>query len=154
VTIRLKVNGVAHESSADPMTALVDVLREEVGDLTPKPGCREGRCGACTVLVDGAPALSCLLPVGRAADTEVSTVELLGAVDADPVQSAFTDLGAVQCGVCTPGMVLAAHALLAEEPRPSREQIREALVNNLCRCTGYTKIVDAVEAAAARRGDA
>lgn len=144
----LRVNGRAVVVAASEVMPLLDVLRDEVGDTSPKPGCREGRCGSCTVLLDGAPVLSCLLPLGRAADGEVTTVWRSGAAPEDPVldavQAAFARAGAVQCGICTPGMILAVRALIAERPGATREQIREALVNNMCRCTGYTKILDAV----------
>jgi carbon-monoxide dehydrogenase small subunit len=144
-TIRL--NGRRVTVSAAPMTPLLDVLRDEVGDTSPKPGCREGRCGSCTVLLDGSPVLSCLLPVARAADGEITTVQGLSGVteDLDEVQAAFAGAGAVQCGICTPGMILATRALLEEKPDASRDEIKAGLVNNLCRCTGYTKILDAVE---------
>lgn len=136
-------NGRPVRVSSGPSTPLLDVLREELGDTSPKPGCREGRCGACTVLLDDAPVLSCLLPLYRAADSDVRTV--LDGPTFDEVQAAFARAGAVQCGICTPGMIATTRALLAERPDCSREDIQEALVNNLCRCTGYTKILDAVE---------
>ena len=138
-TIRL--NGRRVTVSAAPMTPLLDVLRDEVGDTSPKPGCREGRCGSCTVLLDGSPVLSCLLPVARAADGEITTVQGLSGVteDLDEVQAAFAGAGAVQCGICTPGMILATRALLEEKPDASRDEIKAGLVNNLCRCTGYTE---------------
>jgi carbon-monoxide dehydrogenase small subunit len=149
----LRCNGRELEVAASPTAALLDVLRDELGDKTPKPGCREGRCGACTVLLDGEPVLSCLVPLGRALDGEVTT--LAGAAsdaasDAVPstgiavVQEAFARAGAVQCGICTPGMIMAVHALLTELPDATEEQVHEGLVNNLCRCTGYQKIREAV----------
>lgn len=143
----LRLNGRRVTVSAAPMTPLLDVLRDEVGDTSPKPGCREGRCGSCTVLLDGLPVLSCLLPVARAADGEITTVQGLSgtADDLDEVQEAFARAGAVQCGICTPGMILATRALLGEKPDASRDEIKAGLVGNLCRCTGYTKILDAVE---------
>ena len=145
--MNLRLNGRRIPVSAPPMTPLVDVLRDEVGDTSPKPGCREGRCGSCTVLLDGLPVLSCLLPVARAADGEITTVQGLSGPgdDLDDVQGAFARAGAVQCGICTPGMILATRALLEEKPDASREDIKAGLVGNLCRCTGYTKILDAVE---------
>jgi len=145
--MNLRLNGRRIPVSAAPMTPLVDVLRDEVGDTSPKPGCREGRCGSCTVLLDGLPVLSCLMPVARAADGEITTVQGLSGPgdDLDDVQGAFARAGAVQCGICTPGMILATRALLEEKPDASREDIKAGLVGNLCRCTGYTKILDAVE---------
>lgn len=155
----LRLNGREVVVASAPTTPLLDVLREEVGDLSPKPGCREGRCGACTVLLDGEPVLSCLLPLGRAVDGEVTTIA--GAGVEGPVQdeltvrvqAAFARAGAVQCGICTTGMMLATCALLAEHPQATKEQAREALVNNLCRCTGYQKILEAVGALAASGSD-
>ena len=130
---------------------LLEVLREDLGLTGTKHGCELGECGTCTVLVDGVPVLSCLaLPVecqGRA----IKTVE--GMADGGrlhPLQQAFAELGAAQCGYCTPGILLTAEALLGDNPTPSREEVREALAGNLCRCTGYTKILDAVELAALR----
>ena len=148
----LRLNGRRVTVSAAPMTPLLDVLRDEVGDTSPKPGCREGRCGSCTVLLDGFPVLSCLLPVARAADGEITTVQGLSGTtdDLDEVQEAFARAGAVQCGICTPGMILATRALLEENPDASRDEIKAGLVGNLCRCTGYTKILDAVESLTGR----
>jgi carbon-monoxide dehydrogenase small subunit len=148
----LRLNGRRVAVSAAPMTPLLDVLRDEVGDTSPKPGCREGRCGSCTVLLDGFPVLSCLLPVARAADGEITTVQGLSGTtdDLDEVQEAFARAGAVQCGICTPGMILATRALLEEKPDASRDEIKAGLVGNLCRCTGYTKILDAVESLTGR----
>lgn len=146
----LRLNGREVVVASAPTTPLLDVLRDEVGDLSPKPGCREGRCGACTVLLDGEPVLSCLLPLGRAVDGEVTTVAGagIGGVAEDAltvrVQEAFARAGAVQCGICTTGMMLATRALIAEHPQATTEQTLGALVNNLCRCTGYQKIVEAV----------
>ncbi len=146
----LRWNGRDVEVKAAPTATLLDVLRDELGDTTPKPGCREGRCGACTVLLDGEPVLSCLVPLGRALDGAVTTLDgLVGEGSLafgglSEVQAAFARAGAVQCGICTPGMIMATQALLAEFPNATDEQIREGLVNNLCRCTGYQKILDAV----------
>ena len=144
----LRWNGRELPVDAPPTAALLDVLRDELGDKTPKPGCREGRCGACTVLLDGEPVLSCLVPLGRALDGEVTT--LAGADGAGAaagiaaVQEAFARAGAVQCGICTPGMIMAVSALLAEVPDATEDQVLDGLVNNLCRCTGYQKIREAV----------
>jgi len=140
----------------DPARNLLDVLRNELGLTGTKQGCDcEGECGACTVLLDGRPVRSCLTPVGKVAGRHVLTIEGLGDPDhLHPLQAAFIETGAVQCGYCTPGMILAAKALLDREPNPTRAQIVEALAGNLCRCTGYTRILMAVEMAAARmRGD-
>lgn len=141
----LRWNGREREVEASLTAVLLDVLREELGDTTPKPGCREGRCGACTVLLDGEPVLSCLVPLGRALDGEVTTLAG-GAAPGDlaAVQDAFAGAGAVQCGICTPGMIMAVSALLAEHPDATADQVLEGLVNNLCRCTGYQKIREAV----------
>jgi carbon-monoxide dehydrogenase small subunit len=145
----LRWNGRKVEVGAAPTAPLIDVLRDEIGDKSPKPGCLEGRCGACTVLLDGEPVLSCLVPLGRALDGEVTT--LTCASNGTPasegiaeVQVAFARAGAVQCGICSPGMILATRALLDEHPDATSEQTLEALVNNLCRCTGYQKILEAV----------
>jgi aerobic-type carbon monoxide dehydrogenase small subunit (CoxS/CutS family) len=146
----LRWNGREVQVEGPSTAPLLDVLRDELGDKTPKPGCREGRCGACTVLLDGEPVLSCLVPLGRALDASVTTLESLVAEGSlafgglSGVQAAFARAGAVQCGICTPGMIMATRALLAEFPSATEEQIREGLVNNLCRCTGYQKILDAV----------
>jgi carbon-monoxide dehydrogenase small subunit len=144
----LRWNGRNLEVEAPPTAVLLDVLRDELGDKTAKPGCREGRCGACTVLLDGEPVLSCLVLLGRALDGEVTTLaggdEGVVAAGIAGVQEAFARAGAVQCGICTPGMIMAVHALLSELPDATDEQVLEGLVNNLCRCTGYQKIREAV----------
>jgi carbon-monoxide dehydrogenase small subunit len=151
--LTLVVNGEEHELLVPVHKTLLEVLREDLGLTGTKHGCELGECGTCTVLVDGQPILSCLaLPVmlqGRA----ITTVEGM-AVDGrlHPLQEAFVELGAAQCGYCTPGMLLTAQALLERTPAPTRQEIREALAGNLCRCTGYTKILDAVELAAMRMG--
>ncbi len=149
--LRLRVNGEDHDVAAATHKTLLEVLREEMGLTGTKHGCELGECGTCTVLVDGQPVLSCLaLPIeleGR----EVTTVEGMAAGGRlHPLQQAFAELGAAQCGYCTPGILLTARALLAENPTPTRQEIRTALAGNLCRCTGYTKILDAVELAALR----
>ena len=133
----------------DPRRRLLDVLREDLGILSVKEGCGEGECGACTVLFNGKAVLSCLMMVGQAQGGEVLTSE--GLVDKEslhPIQEAFIEAGAVQCGFCTPGFVMSTYALLKEHPDPSEEEIREGLSGNLCRCTGYEQIVQAVQLAA------
>jgi carbon-monoxide dehydrogenase small subunit len=128
---------------------VVDVLREDLGLTGTKEGCGAGECGACTILVDGQPRLSCLMMAAQLQDKAIVTIEGIGEPGAlHPVQEAFVEQGAVQCGFCTPGMVLSAVHLLRCHPKPDRNEIRRALSGNLCRCTGYVKIVDAVEAAA------
>ncbi|OLT47815.1 (2Fe-2S)-binding protein [Saccharomonospora sp. CUA-673] len=132
--------------------SLLYVLRERLGLPGSKNACEQGECGSCTVYVDDVPACACLVAAGQAEGREVRTVEGLADGDAlDPVQQSFVDCGAVQCGFCTPGLVVAAHDLLRREPDPSDEEIREALAGNLCRCTGYEKILDAVRTAASAR---
>jgi carbon-monoxide dehydrogenase small subunit len=144
------VNGEAIRVAFAPHQTLLEVLREDLGLTGTKHGCELGECGTCTVLLDGQPVLSCLV-LGLACDgRRVTTVEGMAARDGlHPLQRAFADLGAAQCGYCTPGFLLAAQALLAANSRPSREQIKNALAGNLCRCTGYLKIYEAVELAAA-----
>jgi carbon-monoxide dehydrogenase small subunit len=132
-----------------PMTTLQTVLRYQLGFTAAKEGCRQGGCGSCAVLLDGEPVLSCLLPVEDVAGRRVTTVEVLAGSDAiTPVQQAFIDHLAFQCGYCTPGMVMVSTALLEHDPDPSRTEIIDALAGNVCRCTGYEPIVEAVEAAA------
>ena len=147
--VRFTVNGRAVEPRIHPMARLLDVLREELGLTGTKEGCGEGECGACSVLLDGELVNSCLVPMAQVAGTEVTTIEGL-ARDGElhPMQRAFVEHGGAQCGICTPGMVMAAVALLAQHPQPSEEEIRTGLAGNLCRCTGYMKIFDAVAAAA------
>ena len=148
-TITLIVNGKERSVATDPQRSLLDVLREDLHITGPKYGCGEAQCGACTVLMDGRPIRSCVLPVSLADKKKITTIE--GLADGDrlhPVQQAFLDEGAVQCGYCTPGMILTAVALLKENPRPTDEQIVEAMNGNICRCNGYTKIFNAVRRAA------
>jgi CO/xanthine dehydrogenase Mo-binding subunit/aerobic-type carbon monoxide dehydrogenase small subunit (CoxS/CutS family) len=157
MAISFTLNGSQVIAQSDPATPLLDVLRGELGLTGTKQGCdHEGECGACTVLLDGHPVRSCLTPLGKVAGREVLTVEGLAGPDGlHPLQAAFVEVGAVQCGYCTPGMLLSAKALLHRTLCPSRPEIIAALEGNLCRCTGYAKIVQAVELAAARlRGDA
>ncbi len=153
--IALEVNGEAVEVAFAPHKTLLEVLREDLGLTGTKHGCELGECGTCTVLLDGAPVLSCLALGLACAGRRVRTVEgMAHAGKLHPLQEAFADLGAAQCGYCTPAFLLAAEALLAEHPRPTRDDIKQALSGNLCRCTGYIKIYEAVELAAARlRGE-
>lgn len=147
--IALTVNGETHELLVGATETLLDVLRDRLGLTGAKRGCGLGACGACAVLADGRPVNSCLVLALEAVGCELVTIEgLHPAPGLDPVQEAFVAAGAVQCGFCTPGMVLAARALLDECPRPSDEEIRAALAGNVCRCTGYVKVLDAVRAAA------
>jgi len=150
--VNLTVNGVEHDVASAPLTSLLDVLREELGITSPKAGCEQGGCGACTVLVDGEARRSCLLPVGALDGAEVTTVEGLGTPERlSTVQRAFTHHYAAQCGFCTSGMLLAAHAYVEHGGSDDRAEIAEALGGHVCRCTGYVKIIEAVAAAA--RGD-
>jgi aerobic carbon-monoxide dehydrogenase small subunit len=147
--MHLVVNGLEHEIRSDGLTSLLRVLREELYVMSPKAGCEQGGCGACTVLVDGEPRRACLTPVAAIDGAAVTTVEgLSDGVDLAPIQQAFHDHYAAQCGFCSPGMMMAATALLEHTVKPSREQIIDALEGHLCRCTGYVKILDAVESVA------
>ena len=148
VAIELRVNGVAQRLSAYPMERLLDVLREQCGLTGTKEGCGEGECGACSVLIDGQLVNSCLVPVLQAAGVNVLTIEGLASNgNLHALQSAFSSTGGAQCGICTPGMILASLQLLERIPHPTDDQIREGLAGNLCRCTGYQKIFDAVREA-------
>ena len=151
--ITMTVNGVARVFEAHPMERLLDVLREKLGLTGTKEGCGEGECGACSVLLNGELVNSCLVPVGQAMNSGVLTIEGIGSPGKlDPVQEAFLVCGGSQCGMCTPGMIVAAKCLLMRNQRPSREEIREGLNGNLCRCTGYMRIFGAVETAAQQQG--
>jgi carbon-monoxide dehydrogenase small subunit len=153
--VRLTVNGDRHELGVPTHHTLLETLRYTLGLTGTKQGCDKGDCGACTVLVDGAPTLSCITPVWEVEGKPIRTVEGLASADGPhPLQDAFDLNGAAQCGFCTPGILCSAAALLEDNPSPQRDEVREALSGNLCRCTGYAKIYDAVEAAAARlRGE-
>jgi carbon-monoxide dehydrogenase small subunit len=150
--MRLTVNGLEHDVQSPPLASLLYALREELDITSPKAGCHQGGCGACTVLVDGEPRRSCLLPLAALDGASITTVEGLGAPDElSPVQAAFNEHYAAQCGFCTSGFVMAATALVERKPNAGREDVLEALSGHVCRCTGYVKIVSAVESAA--RGD-
>jgi len=147
--VTLKVNGEFHEVAVPVHFTLLETLRYELGLTGSKQGCDKGDCGACTVLLDGDAVLSCILPVWEAEQRDVWTVEgLAGADGLHPLQEAFDLTGAAQCGFCTPGMLASAADLLSRNDDPTREEVAEALSGNLCRCTGYTKIFEAVELAA------
>lgn len=147
--ITLNVNGKQHEVAIEPRQSLLQVLREELHLTGTKEGCSEGECGACTVILDGKMVDSCLIFGLEANGCEVMTIEGLAAEDElHPVQQAFVDCGGAQCGFCTPGMILAAKALLDRNANPTEEEIRWGISGNLCRCTGYVKIVEAIQAAA------
>lgn len=165
--LRLRVNGDLHQVGVPSHHTLLEALRYALGLTGTKQGCDKGDCGACTVLMDGVPTLACLTPVQEAEGREVVTVEGLARAEGlaavsgpgmagalHPLQDAFDLFGAAQCGFCTPGILCSAAALLAQNGSPTREEVREALSGNLCRCTGYAKIYDAVEAAAARLREA
>ena len=144
----LHINGQYREIEAFPMERLLDVLREHLGLTGTKEGCGEGECGACNVLIDGQLVNSCLVPIAQANNTEIVTIE--GVADGEelhPAQKAFLQCGGAQCGMCTPGMIVATVHLLEKHPQPTIDQIREGLNGNLCRCTGYMRIFEAVEKA-------
>lgn len=148
-SIELKVNGFTYQTKVKAGKTLADVLRNELGLTGTKIGCNTGSCGSCTVMMDGKAVLSCILPVEAAEGKEIVTIEGLASDGRlDPLQEAFVSEGAIQCGFCTPGMVMSAKALLLENPSPAEEEIRTAMAGNLCRCTGYGKIIKAVQTAA------
>jgi carbon-monoxide dehydrogenase small subunit len=150
IPLTFTINGSAAQIEVEPSARLIDVLREDLGLTGTKEGCGEGECGACTVIVDGRAVNSCLFPALEAEGKAIRTIEGLEGPDRklSPLQQAFVDRGAIQCGFCTPGMILASTALLERNPSPSDDEIREALAGNLCRCTGYVQIFEAVHAAA------
>ena len=150
----LSVNGEAVETSFAPYKTLLELLREDLGLTGTKHGCELGECGACAVLIDGEPQLSCLVLALECEGRAIETVEgMAHGAELHPLQAAFADLGAAQCGYCTPGILLTAKALLAREPHPSPSRIKEAISGNLCRCTGYQQIVEAIEEGARRMSD-
>jgi carbon-monoxide dehydrogenase small subunit len=147
--VSFDVNGITREVEAPPMKRLLDVLREELRLTGTKEGCGEGECGACSVIVDGEVINSCLVPVCQVEGSAILTVEGLARDGRlDQLQRAFLECGGAQCGICTPGMLLAARALLDENAGPTRDEIAEAIAGNLCRCTGYVRIIEAIEQAA------
>jgi carbon-monoxide dehydrogenase small subunit len=151
VVVKLSVNGETSELLLPVHKTLLEVLREDMRLTGTKHGCELGECGTCTVLVDGKPELSCLLLPVQLEGRAIATIEgLANGSDLHPLQQSFAEIGAAQCGYCTPGILLVAKSLLTENSKPTREEIREALAGNLCRCTGYTKILQAVELAAER----
>ncbi len=152
MNIRFTLNGQDTELEVHPDRRVIDILREDLGLTGTKESCGSGECGSCTILVEGETRLACLMLAAQLEGCRVTTIEGLSHEDElHPLQEAFVEHGAVQCGFCTPGMVLTTLSLLERNPRPSRAQIREAISGNLCRCTGYQKIVDAVEAASRGR---
>ena len=149
IEIRICVNGEWRELTVNPYERLVDSLRERLGLTGTKVGCGEGECGACTVTIDGKAALSCLTLAVQANGRQIRTIEgLRKGTELHPIQKAFVEEGAAQCGFCTPGMIMAAEAMLKQDPNPSEQDVRKSLANNLCRCTGYEKPVKAILAAA------
>ena len=148
-TYGLSINGEWRDVASEPHHSLLEVLREELRLTGTKVGCNEGECGSCTVLLDGKPVLACLLLIGDAIGRDVLTIEGLShGGEPHPLQQQMVDLGGIQCGYCTPGIIMSAYALLREQPDPTAEEVRQAIAGNICRCTGYTKIIDAVQRAA------
>ncbi len=153
--VSFELSGHPVEVMVSPMATLQSVLRNQLGHTEVRDGCRQGGCGSCTVLVDGEPMMSCLLPVEDVAGHRVTTVDSLTPDEGlDPIQQAFLDANGFQCGYCTPGMELIARALLDHNPRPTRDEIIEAMSGNVCRCTGYLPIIDSMSLAASRAADA
>lgn len=153
-TITLTVNGETHQISVKPNATLLDVLRDELDLTGTKQGCGTGDCGACTVIMDGKAVTACLVLAMKADGRNIVTIEGLAHGDKlDPIQEAFWEKGAVQCGFCTPGMVLSTKALLDKNPNPTKDEIKAGIAGNLCRCTGYTKIIDGIQAAAQKMSE-
>ena len=148
-SIRFTINNHVQELSVDPWRTLLEVIREDLQLTGTKEGCGEGECGSCTVIMDGKTVNSCLIPAVEADNKEIITIE--GLADGDnlhPIQEAFVEKSGMQCGFCTPGMIMSAKALLDSNPSPNKEEIREGIAGNFCRCTGYTKIIESISAAA------
>jgi aerobic carbon-monoxide dehydrogenase small subunit len=153
MSLRFTINGIVKDIEVHPMKRLLDVLRDDLRLTGTKEGCGEGECGACSVIVDGEVINSCLVPVCQIRGSSVVTVEGLARDGRlDPLQHAFLECGGAQCGICTPGMLIAARALLESNAHPARDEIKEAIAGNLCRCTGYTKIIEAIEQASLMDG--
>lgn len=151
--IQLKVNGEFYEVAVLPHRTLAEVLREELDLIGTKVACNAGDCGSCTVIMDGKTVVSCLTLAVEAEGREIRTIEgVAQGSELSPVQKAFVDHGAIQCGFCTPGMVMSATALLEKNPKPTEDEIRMGIAGNICRCTGYTKIVEAIQAASQEGG--
>lgn len=149
--MKFSINGVVYEEEIDHRRTLLETLRENFGLLGTHKGCDEGQCGACTVLIDGRPVNSCLVLASRAQGKEITTIEgLAEGENLHPVQEAFVEAGAIQCGFCSPGMILVAKAFLEHNTNPTEKEVRKALSGNLCRCTGYSQIIEAVMKAAER----
>ena len=142
--IELRINGEYYEVAVKTSQALLEVLRDSLGFTGAKKACDRGDCGACTVIMDGKPVVSCLILAVEAKGRDILTIEGLGKDGLHPLQQAFLEHGAIQCGFCTPGMILASKALLDQNPKPTEVEVREAISGNLCRCTGYSKIIEAV----------
>jgi carbon-monoxide dehydrogenase small subunit len=153
VPIHIIVNGEEYHLEVKPNRVLLDVLREDLGLTGTKKGCGQGKCGACTILLDGRPIHSCLLLAAQADRREITTIEGIAAEDPHPLQTAFVEKGAVQCGFCTPGMINAAKALLDANPDPAEAEIKLAIAGNLCRCTGYNQIVSAIQSCTSSKFD-
>jgi carbon-monoxide dehydrogenase small subunit len=152
--LSLHINGQSYEVAVKPKTTLVELLRNEIGLTGTKRACNSGACGSCTVLVDGKAINSCSVLALQVQGRHVTTIEgITDGARLHPIQEAFLDHGGFQCGFCTPGMIMAAKALLEETPTPSREEIKKAIAGNLCRCTGYVRIIDSIALAALRRGE-
>jgi aerobic carbon-monoxide dehydrogenase small subunit len=147
--LHIKVNGTDCDLTVRPHATLLEVLREDLGLIGTKEGCGEGECGACTVIIDGVAANSCIILAAEAEGKEITTIEGLAQQGTlHPIQEAFVEIGGLQCGFCTPGMILSTKVLLDQNPNPTEEEIKKGLEGNFCRCTGYTKIIESVKAAA------
>ena len=153
ISIKITVNGEEHCLKVKPNRTLVDVLREDLGLIGSKKGCGAGECGSCTVLMDGRPVSSCLILAAQTDGKQILTIEGLADQEPHPLQIAFAEKGAIQCGFCTPGMSLTTKALLDLNPRPREAEIRSAIAGNLCRCTGYSKIIEAIKVCAASKSE-